>query len=256
MKLFDLLNLLKEISVDNNTNLYIVGGLPRDKFLGKSMKINDIDFTTGNNKVFGLAKEVGFQLRKYFPEMSMKEALDKHVSIYLEHIKLDFSSNFITPGIDEYFKLHNIESTDLNKEVWSRDFTCNSLLMNLEMTKVKDLTKRGIPDIKNKLIKTILPPDLAFKFNTNRIIRVIYLSSKLGFKVDSEIINWIKNNREYINKSTKEYLSKNINKALEYNPNNTVFLIDQMNLWDYIPINEKLLPYYNKYNVKRTLKTN
>ena len=36
------------------------------------------------------------------------------------------------------------------REVYSRDFTCNALLMNFELQKITDPTGNGISDIKNK----------------------------------------------------------------------------------------------------------
>ena len=104
--------------------------------------------------------------------------------------------------------------------------------------------------IKNKKIRTCLTPDLTFKYNTNRIIRSIYLAAKLDFEVSSDIIEWIKANPTYLLKSETEYLQKNIDKALEYDADKIVYLIDKMALWDYVPVTRALEPHFRKRSIK------
>lgn len=248
MKLKEVLSLIDKLHIHSGTSeVYLCGGIPRDKILGLiGNKITDIDLTTGDKTIKNLAKEVSIELSKKYQIVS-KTAADGHTSLYVGDLKLDFSSNFLVPNIDNILLQKGIKNpTDLQKETYSRDFTCNSLLMTIDLKKIKDITGEGFRDIKGKIIRTCLDPDITFKHNTNRIIRVIYLSAKLGFDVDEKIIKWIKENPEYIRKSESSYLSKNIDKALSYNPETVVKLLNETNMWDYIPITENLQPYYQK----------
>jgi len=258
MSLKMLLKLLYEVSIKEGTSPpLIVGGLVRDRVLGNLKKsFNDIDITTGDATVFNLAKAYSIELREHMP-LLVKSATDGHVTIYLKDFKIDFSSNFRTPNIDKILKIKGIENpSNIEKELYSRDFFCNTLLMSLDFKRVKDITGEAIKDLENKVIRTCLTPELTFKYNTNRIIRVVYLSAKLGFDVDPKAIEWIKNNPQYILQSEESYLSKNINKSLTLDADRTVYLINKMNMWKYIPITEELAPYYNKvmsresFNVK------
>ena len=248
MKVRDLLELLLETSKKYNTSTpCIVGGLPRDKVLGLiKTELSDIDLTTGDATVGILAKEFNMALQKEMTT-TYKVAEDGHASIHLKGLKLDFSSNFNVPNITEILNKKGIQNpTDLQKELFSRDFTCNTLIMTLDFSKIKDFTKMAIPDIKAKKIRTCLDPDVTLKYNVNRIIRVVYLSAKLNFEVEQDIIDWVKNNPQYISQIKRSYLSKNINKAIDLDPRRAVDLINKMNMWTYIPITEKLYPYYKE----------
>lgn len=255
MSLKTLLKLLYDTSVKEGTSQpLIVGGLVRDRVLGNLQKsFNDVDITTGDASVFNLAKEFSIVLRKQMPIVT-KQAADGHVSLYLKDFKMDFSSNFRTPNIDKilYDKLFK-KPSEMEKELYSRDFFCNTLLMSLDFKRIKDITGQGIDDLNNKIIRTCLSPDLTFIYNTNRIIRVVYLSAKLGFDVEPSIIEWIKKNPKYIMKSEASYLSKNINKSLSIDADRTVYLIDKMDMWKYLPVTEELTPYYSKKMSRRSL---
>lgn len=251
MKLRDLLNLIQKVGAANGIpNTWIVGGTPRDKMLGliKPNELNDLDLTTGNKLVHNLATEVGIELKKQY---SIKSTTgdDGHASIIFpgNQFKLDFSSNFLVPRIDLH--LHELgikDPSDLQREMFSRDFYCNTLLLTLDLKKIKDPTHQGIKDIKNKIIRTCLDPDTTFRFNTNRIIRVVYLSAKLDFDVDPEIIKFISKNKDMVRLSSDSYLKKNLDKAMKKNPERAVAVINATNLWDVIPMTEELQPYYAK----------
>lgn len=251
MPLSLLLKLLFQVSQETGaSHPLIVGGAPRDKVVGNlKQSFNDIDITTGDRTVFPLAKEFGIKLKKHLP-IIMKQALDGHISIYLPELKIDFSSNFKVPGIEQILIKKGIKPTEMQQELYSRDFFCNTLLMSLDFKKVKDLTGEAIKDIENKRIRTCLTPELTFKFNTNRIIRTVYLSAKLNFDVSQDIIDWVKVNPSYMLKSETEYLQKNIDKALEYDADRTIYLLDKMDLWDHVPITSALEPHFRNRTIK------
>ena len=245
------MSLIKKVGDQNDiANCWIVGGTPRDKMLGiiKPNELNDLDLTTGNKLVHNLAEEVSIEIKKKY-NIKTTQGDDGHRSIIFpgNQFKVDFSSNFIIPRIDLH--LHELgikDPTDLQREMFSRDFYCNTLLMTLDLKKIKDPTHQGIKDIKNKIIRTCLDPDTTFRYNTNRIIRVVYLSAKLDFDVDPEIIKWISQNKDMVRLSPDGYLKKNLDKAMKKNPERAVAVINATNLWDAIPITEELQPYFSK----------
>lgn len=251
MKLKEVLQLLHRVSVeiDDHPPL-IVGGIPRDKLLGKAGAINDVDITTGWDTQH-LAKEFSIQLRKIAP-CTIKQGVDGHISITFQNsLKCDFSSNFLTPGIDGILRKMGIDKpSELRKELYSRDFFCNTTLMSLDFRKIKDLTGEAIKDIEAKIIRTCLSPDLTFKYNVKRIIRTVYLAAKLDFEVAPDAMEWIKQNPKYLAQTDPEFVSKNINKALGYDADKAVYLIDKMGMWDYIPITPELQPYHKKAIVR------
>jgi len=243
MDLKTILSLLKEASQELGTAIpYVCGGTPRDKIMGKTINIEDIDITTGDNSIHALAKTMA---TKTAGQSSFKDMPDGHSQLIFQGLKLDFSTNYIEPGVTKMLASAGFNNpTQMQQELYSRDFTCNALLMTLDLKKVLDPISLGIQDINNKILRTCLPARVTLGSDNRRIVRVIYMAAKLGFKVDDEIINWVRNNpQKIISDGGQEYVAKKINKAFEYNSDLSVKLLDDMKLWPYIPVSDKTIPY-------------
>ena len=130
MKLRSLLALITQVQTTSNISpIFITGGIARDKALDKLngthllKNINDIDLTTGDNTIHSLAKNLGIELGKSY-SIKTRELDDGHSSIFLGKLKIDCSSNFILPGIEQALKAKGIANpSDIQKECFSRDFT-------------------------------------------------------------------------------------------------------------------------------------
>lgn len=247
MKLKELLNIMGTIASEREySQPFICGGTPRDKYLKKLDNVNDLDITTGDKSVHLLAKDVSKVLGKQY-QISSKVADDGHATVFIGDLKVDFSSNFITPGIDKFLIARGIKNpTNMQRELYSRDFTCNALLMSFDLKTIIDPINRGLKDIQNKKIVCCLDPSITLTSNKNRVVRAIYLAAKLGFDVDEKIINWVKKNPESIRLGSESSLTQKLNKALDYDPQKTLKLLTEMNLWNHIPITERLYPFYVK----------
>jgi len=122
------------------------------------------------------------------------------------------------------------------RELYSRDFTINSLLMTMDLKHILDPTGKGLKDIEDRIIRTNLSPAITLGGQHKRIVRVIYLAAKLDFDVDEKIITWVRKNPELIADDVQiRYLAKNLNKALKYNKKKVISLIGEMGVWKYIP---------------------
>jgi poly(A) polymerase len=248
MKLRELLSDIQRISQRiGTTEPMICGGTVRDKVMGKLSNVSDLDLTTGDKTVHYLAKELAILLGKHY-SFDQKNMPDGHVSIHLGNLKIDFSSNFITPDIDQILSKQGIsQPTNLQREMFSRDFTCNALLMKLDLTTVIDPTGRGIPDIHAKTIRTCLDPAITMTSNKNRVVRAIYLAAKLDFNLDPSLSEWIKSNPRSIKEFSSDHsLKEKLNKAVAYNPDKTAKLLTELGLWQHIPITEELQPLFNQ----------
>lgn len=250
MKLSELLRTVNTIAEQKGISTpFVCGGVPRDRIMGRNNDLNDVDLTTGDQGIHNLAKECSIVLRS--PKTQFLSMPDGHARILLGDFKLDFSSNWKVPNIESILAKVGIDSsTDMQKEVFSRDFTCNALLMSMDMKTISDPTNRGVKDIQNKKLITCLDPKITLGLDNKRVARVIYLAAKLNFTVDQDILNWIKQNPGSIKNCRPQYLSKKLTKAMKYNPEVTVKLIDLLQLWPYIPPIPELVPYMSK-NIKR-----
>lgn len=222
---------------------FICGGTPRDKVLGRASLINDLDLTTGDEGSHKLA----LALSQALPNSYYQRMEDGHAQITTDNLKLDFSSNFRVPGIEEFLQKSGIaHPSEMQMELYSRDFTCNALLMSLDLKTVFDPTGLGTKDIKNKLIRTCLPAKLTLGVDNKRIVRVLYLAAKLGFEVDSEISDWIKANPSVIANVKPQYLVKKLHRAFEFNEDRTAQLITEWDLWKHLPTTPWTLPYLSR----------
>jgi tRNA nucleotidyltransferase/poly(A) polymerase len=243
MKLTEILNILDSVCKDNSLSQgFIVGGTPRDKILGRSKEIEDIDITTGDKGIHYLAKEASIKLQG--PNTSYKVLDDGHAQIVVDGFKIDFSSNFNIPDIRKMLIKAGLEEpTEMQLELYSRDFTCNALLMSLDLKNVLDPTGLGLQDIKKKRLRTCLPAAITLGYDNKRVARILYLAAKLGFDVDPEIIAWVKKNPESLINASPQYVIKKLKSAVKYDLKKTVNLLDQMGLWKQVPSIEELTPY-------------
>lgn len=245
MILSEILKIIESISNNVGTKTLIVGGAPRDKVLNKSDNIEDIDLTTGDDKIHFVAKEASIKLRS--PNMDYKVLDDGHAQITIGGFKLDFSSNFNIPNVKNMLTKAGLKNpTDMQAELYSRDFTCNALLMSLNLKNIEDPMGLSLQDIKNKKLRTCLPAAVTLGYDNKRVVRVLYMAAKLDFNVDQEIIDWVKKNPDTIKNCTEQYLIKKLAKSIKYNKEKTVQLLDQMGLWKSIPPIKELEKYMIK----------
>lgn len=226
---------------------YITGGTPRDRYLKHLENISDLDITTGDKTVDYLSQEFAIELRRKY-NITRKTMEDGHSSIFIGSFKMDFSSNFNVPGIEQILTSKGIpRPTDLQKEMFSRDFTCNALLLSLDLKTLLDPTHQGFKDIKSKTIKTCLDPKTTLTSNRNRVVRAIYLAAKLDFNVDDNIIKFVQQNPQSVKIATDKALNEKLTEAFKRDADKASYLITKMGLWNYIPITEAMYPYYMRY---------
>jgi len=246
MKLSEILSYVENIAKKQGiAKPFIVGGVPRDKVLGRESGFNDVDMTTGDGNAANLAKEVSLK----FPFMSFELKGDGHASLTWDDIKLDFSSNFIIPGVKEIIENAGVKNIrPMHEELYSRDFTCNTLLMTLDLKKILDLSDQAIEDINQRKIKTCLTPDITIGKDPKRIVRAIYLASKLQFELDDKLRDWILNNPTYLfEKVNVDYISKKIIKSYAFDPERTVELLRELDLWDRLPASPGLMEIMQRH---------
>jgi tRNA nucleotidyltransferase/poly(A) polymerase len=252
MKLRELLQQMKSIQEKiGSSEPYICGGTPRDRYLKHLENISDLDITTGDKTVQYLAQEFGSELSKQY-NVTRRSHDDGHSSIYIGSFKIDFSSNFNVTNIDALLAKKGIKNpTEMQKEMFSRDFTCNALLLSLDLKNLLDPTQQGFKDINNRVIKTCLDPEITLTSNKNRVVRAIYLSSKLDFDIDPSIVEFVTAHPQSVKISTDKVMAEKINEAFNRNPERANYYVTKMNLWNYIPITDVVQPYYMKRAYKK-----
>lgn len=241
MNIREILSVISEVAKKNGISTpFICGGTPRDKVLNRLDQMVDLDITTGDAGIIKL----GQALQLALPSASYKMMQDNHSQLTLGKFKIDLSSNFKVPGIKMMLYKAGISNpTDMQCELYSRDFTCNALLLSLDLKNIFDPTGLGIKDIEKRIIRTCLPAQLTLGAQHKRIVRVVYLAAKLGFEVDPEIIYWVRKNPHFFADAKPKHLAEKLQKAVDADKNKTIKIISDMNIWKYIPPLPDLLPY-------------
>jgi tRNA nucleotidyltransferase (CCA-adding enzyme) len=230
----DVLLEVKRLAKDNGlSEPYIVGGLPRDKILNRINKVEDIDLTAGDESIHKLA-----ELTSQHFKVNPIRFPDGHYQLYINKVKYDFSSNYNSPDALYFLNKAGIKDpSSMLLELFSRDFTCNTLIIPLALRKIIDPTGLALDDIKNKVIRTPLPPRITLRDDPKRVVRVIYLAAKLGFTVEKDIITWVKSHHEQIKKEVSVgFAKRKLADATRADVRKTIQLMTEMDLWNVIGI--------------------
>jgi len=215
----------------------LIGGIPRDTYLGiAQVEQNDMDITTNGPDISRLAISFADVANKMFKIFD-----DGHISIYFDDYVFDFSSNYISPDAVTYLN-NNLNIYDENLyEVYSRDFTINTLHKKINSNDFYDPTGMAIRDLDKKIIKTVLPPNITLVNDPRRIYRAINFAARFGFRIDNSIVEYVKNNVSLFdykkNASLSEtYITSIISESINKNPDLVIGYLLKMNLFYEIPL--------------------
>lgn len=234
----------------------IVGGIPRDYALNGygSISFKDIDITTNSDEVLRLA--VLFAKRM---GVGHKIFADGHASVFLGNGIFDFSSRFISDSAVKYCR-NDLKIFDESLyESFSRDFTINSLEVDLYLNKILDPTSLGLNDVELKVIRPITTASICISDDPRRAFRAIKLASKYGLEIDEGIYNFVRSNKDIFKPSNgrvkSSYISEIINSSIEFDADKTFDNILKMKLLFSVPltgkfkdwlIDNKMLDFYFK----------
>lgn len=171
-KKFDYLDTLIS-ALGPEADLHVVGGAVRDTLLNREIK--DLDLASPLSP-----KELWEKLEKskikVVPVGIRRGTILAHVGGHSIEI-----TTFRDP-LDE-----TKQSFDLLKDLSARDFTINSIAYSIKEDRLVD-PYSGIEDLKNKILRTVGDPELRFKQDPHRILRMIRFGPGDGRSVESSVI--------------------------------------------------------------------
>jgi len=235
MRLSELLATFAQVARNNKiAEPYIVGGLPRDQAFGLTHEVKDIDITTGNKDSFALAALSA----KVWPDARLHTYDDGHSSLSFQNINVDFSNNFKLPGITEYLKKAGIKApTDLQEEIYSRDFTINTLLQPMDLSKeLIDVTEVAMHDIKNKILRTPVDPNLTIGYDPRRILRALKLALKFDLTIANDLQEALVKYRGGLTELPIGSIKRQVNQMLELDAKKTIEMLSTYKLLPLIPL--------------------
>ena len=194
-----------------NIESYVIGGYVRD-FILKRGKSKDIDIVTIGSGI-DLAKKVS-NLIPNQPKVSIFKnygtAMLKTDEIEIEFVgarKESYQKTSRNPAIEE----GNLED-DQNR----RDFSINALALSLNEYNFGELLDpfNGINDLKNKIIRTPLDPDITFSDDPLRMLRAIRFATQLQFRIEDQSFKSIEKNAKRITIISTERIVDELHKIL------------------------------------------
>ena len=234
MKLHDILSLIEKTAKDSGLSRpFIVGGTPRDRVRGEAKEINDIDLTSEDGDSIDLA----FACSKSIPYTYFQLYDDGHAAMKIAGLQIDFSNHFVIPDIDkELDRLGVQDRTILVREMYSRDFTINTLLQDLNFEKVFDITGQGVRDIRAGVVRCPIDPNLTIKNDPKRIFRAIRFALRFNYTIDVDLIKAIKKYKYLLKDASPEYMSDKANELINLNSEKAIKYMIELGLLSVIPI--------------------
>lgn len=184
--------------------LRFTGGWVRDKLLGVNSHDIDVGISTMTGYQFGLALkdylDMPENLQKY---KKQHQGQLKHSIVNLHKIEANpEKSKQLETTTTTIFGL-SVDLVNLRKEKYSddsrnpemefgtpeedalrRDSNVNAMFYNLHSRSLEDFTGRGLDDMRNKVLRTPLPPYQTFRDDPLRVLRLIRFASRLGYTID------------------------------------------------------------------------
>lgn len=208
----------QELGIDS----YVIGGFVRDYILKRSTA-KDIDVVAVGDGI-KLAKQVA----KNLPTQPKVQIFKTYGTAMLrfDAIEIEFVGAR-KESYNENSRNPEVENGTLEDDQNRRDFTINALALDLSETNFGNLLDPfdGIQDLKNKIIRTPLNPDITYSDDPLRMMRAIRFASQLHFTIEKESLDAITRNNERIKIITNERIVVELNKILESKQPSIGFLL-------------------------------
>ena len=206
-----LFKILKETVDEVGIESYVIGGFVRDLILGRIHK-KDIDIVALGSGI-DLAKAVQKKLAGAKPVQVFKTY--GTAMIHWEGMDLEFVGDRKESYMPES---RNPEVTpgSLTDDQNRRDFTINALAISLNKADFGAFIDpfNGLDDLKNKILRTPLDPDITYSDDPLRMLRAIRFANQLNFKIERQSLEAISQNASRIEIISKERIVDELHKIL------------------------------------------
>lgn len=203
-KIFKIIN---QLSKQNSTPVYIVGGFVRDWLLGNT-ETKDIDFVVEGSglefakKLDAATKEEGSLIE--FPDFDTARYI---IGAEADKIVLEFAGAR-SESYRSGSRKPKVAAATLAEDLARRDFTVNAMALPVEIfVKTKPPTLAiikknlvdpfdGQKDLADKILRTPLDPSVTFCDDPLRMLRAVRFAAQLGFAIDKPTLTAIFANHE------------------------------------------------------------
>ena len=183
----------KEYGIDD---AFFIGGFPRSIAMGFGLSdVHDLDVATGT-------PSKSAQLAGFVQEDTKATSETHHrtmtTTLTIGNIEVDFQGAESHDEVLPYLHSHGVEATPIAANVFDRDFTINTLMIPFGSREIIDITERGMSDIEDKRVSTILPAKIVVPRNPLIITRAIRFAHKYDFSIDGMLWKAMKENAKIL----------------------------------------------------------
>ena len=190
---------------------YVIGGFVRDYLLGRSGK-KDIDIVAVGNGI-----DLAIKVAELIPHRPKVQVFKNYGTAMLRYNDMDIE--FVGARKESYrtdSRKPIVENGTLEDDQNRRDFTINALALSLNKNDYGDLLDPfdGVKDLKNKIIRTPLEPNITYSDDPLRMMRAIRFATQLNFEIELKSLQSISKNSERIKIISGERIVDELNKIL------------------------------------------
>ncbi|CAI8207856.1 MAG: Multifunctional CCA protein [Flavobacteriaceae bacterium] len=203
--------IISEAADAMETPCYVIGGFVRDLFLNR-VNSKDIDIVCLGSGI-ALAEAVQKKLPKAKKVQLFKSygtAMIDTGTTVLEFVgarKESYTHESRNP---------EVEPGSLEDDQNRRDFTINALALGLNHNTFGELIDpfNGLKDLRNRLIKTPLDPEITFDDDPLRMLRAVRFASQLDFAIESNTFNALSKYAQRVDIISKERIVEELHKII------------------------------------------
>jgi len=225
------------IGTEFENKTFAVGGYVRDLLMKR--QTDDIDIVVN-------LENGGIKLARFLFEKGISSKPVVYENFGTAMVRIDGRQIEFVMTRKESYRDRNrkpeVEFGTLKEDVFRRDFTINSLLLNISSNEILDLTGKGKSDIENKIIRSTSDPKIIFGEDPLRMLRAVRFAVQSDFQIEKNTNKGIIENAFKLQFISAQRQRDELTKILvSEQPARGIKLLDELNLLPFlIPELEKL----------------
>lgn len=223
-KIKKVLDIISKYTDQYGYEAYLVGGIVRDMVQGKETDDIDIliDKYGDNNPAISFVNLIEGK-----PECSDKAVYETFGVGKVEI--LGYKVEFVMPRTEKYIEENRnpeVKKVNIKEDALRRDFTCNTLMINIKNNEILDPTGKGLADIEKRVLRSANPyVDGMIYDDPLRMLRAIRFMVQKEFEITEDLLSAIHKNKNRIEIISKERIKEELNKILLANKPSKAFEI-------------------------------
>lgn len=201
--------IITETALEQNVQAFVVGGFVRDLLLGHPSK--DIDVVVEGHGIalaMAVGKKAGGAKVKYF----------KNFGTAMLRYK-DWEIEFVGARKESYRRDSRkpiVEDGTLEDDRKRRDFTINAMSISLNRDSYGKLIDpfNGQEDLRNKIIRTPLDPDVTYSDDPLRMMRAVRFATQFDFKIEETSYKALERNAARLKIVSQERITDEMHKIV------------------------------------------